>query len=278
MRLTKKKLLVFSLFGVLLVQGKAEAAQEKPKFEVKFGTSYSLVHFNWEEFTNKKLVDEEGLLHKGDFNLEIKHGRFLISPKVSIYTGTVDYKGHTWGGDKFSTDTSYSGLDISLKGGYDICLKQLTVTPYVGIGYEKWRRNLESNYASIGGVTTLVSGYTEKWYSIYGTIGVAPRYKLNTSYYIFGNAYLKRPFNVKNEVPLFDVTVKPGKSWNNYGAEIGIGVKNLIKKNLEGTLSLYYEKDKFKKSNIKYSAVLDDYVYQPKSERELLGVKLGIKF
>lgn len=278
MQKEKRKLLVVGLFGVLLVQSKAALAQEPLKSEVKFSTSYSLTYFNWEEFIDKKVVDEEGFLHKADFNLEIKHNRFLISPKVSIYTGAVNYKGHTWVGDKFSTDTSYSGFDVSLKGGYNICLRQLTITPYIGIGYEKWRRNLESNYASIGGVTTFIPGYTEKWRSIYGTIGVAPKYELNTNYYIFGNVYLKRPFSVRNEAPLLAVTVKPGKSWNNYGAELGIGTRHLVKKGLEGTISVYYEKDRFKRSNVVYSNVLDNFVYQPKSKRELLGLKLGFKF
>lgn len=278
MQKEKRKLLVVGLFGVLLVQSKAALAQESPKSEVKFSTSYSLTYFNWEEFIDEKVVDEEGFLHKADFNLEIKHNRFLISPKVSIYTGAVNYKGHTWEGDKFSTDTSYSGFDASLKGGYNICLRQLTITPYIGIGYEKWRRNLESNYASIDEVTTLIPGYTEKWRSIYGTIGIAPKYELNTNYYIFGNVYLKRPFSVRNEAPLFAVTVKPGKSWNNYGAELGVGIKHLVKKGLEGTISVYYEKDRFKRSNAVYSNVLDDFVYQPKSKRELLGLKLGFKF
>lgn len=244
-------------------------AKVSNSLNTSFEIDYSPIWFEWREYSGGKILEEDGWIHRTSISATVEKSRFFIAPEFNLYAGSVDYKGQTMAGTKVSTDTSYYGFEASVKGGYSFCLGRIEVPTYVGLGYEKWRRNLESIPGAFG--------YAEKWNQLYTVIGVAPYWYIGKGYYVFGDLYVKRPLDIKNKVSYFDVTVDPEEVWN-YGVEFGIGVKPLLKRHMEGKISLFYEREKFDKSDPEYSTTIQDYVYQPDSKREKFGVKLGIKF
>lgn len=275
-----KKPVCFMMFGVLasllsfnVNDLKAEEVFQKEKaFNFSLGAEYVPYYFKWKEKTS---VKEEGWMHgvKLFGSLETKRYVFLpvIEPSFSIYGGDVDYKGKTWGEEPLKSKTNYNGWNAEIKFSYKFCYSGLTTKPYLALGREYWKRSVDSS------IEPLAIGYTERWSQDYVKLGILPSYGLGKSYYVYGDLYVKYPFNVKNRVSAFDVTVKP-EGRLGYGAELGIGVKDAIKKNLDFYASLFYERDKFGKSDTKWSDVVQGELYQPESKREIYGLKLGIRF
>ncbi|MEM3771842.1 MAG: hypothetical protein QXW80_05995 [Candidatus Micrarchaeia archaeon] len=275
-----KKVVCLSLAGVLLFNfagvtkgiasvDKSANTRTGDSLNVNLEVNYSPIWFEWKEYNEGRSLKEDGWIHRTSISVTVEKNRFFVVPEFNLYAGSIDYKGQTITGTKVSTDTSYYGFEISAKGGYSFCLGKAEIPAYIGLGYERWRRNLES--------TLNAFGYAEKWSQLYTIIGVAPQWHIGKRYYIFGDLYIKRPLDIKNKVSYFDVTVDPEEVWN-YGIELGVGVKPLLKRYIEGKISLFYEREKFDESDPKYSSTIQDYIYQPDSKREKFGVKLGIKF
>jgi len=295
------------LAGVSLVDSKAGLAydgsskqtlKQERSYDVNFFVNYEPYHYEWKEEANGKHVKEEGWIHGVEVGAKVNYYGFFLEPKFTLYGGEVDYDGVTWGGDEVSTDDDYNpgpcqnnlglvlfsgdkvstyddynGWALDLNVGKEFYLtKNFKLAPYVNVGYEYWKRQAENNFEG----STLVLGYSEKWSKWQVGIGVKPEYDLG-SYYVFGDVYLKYQFNVKNEVDLFDVTVKPGESWS-CGVEAGVGARDFVKKGVNLEASAFYVYDDFRKSSAKYSPVVGGYVYQPESERELWGFKVGLRF
>ncbi len=139
---------------------------------------------------------------------------------------------------------------------------------YAGAGYEYWKRSLENTQTSLG--------YSEKWSQYYLKLGVKPEYKTgNLS--LYSDLYIKYPWDIKNKVSLLDVEVKPDNKLN-YGIEVGGKLHKVFNKNINMFISGFFEKEKFGKSKEKFSQVVEDYVYQPESERKTYGLRLGLEF
>ena len=270
------------LAGVSLVDSKAGLAYDVSSKQtlkqerlcgVDFFVNYEPYHYEWKEEADDKHVKEEGWIHGVEVGAKVNYYGFFLEPKFTLYGGEVEYDGVTWGGDEVSTYDDYSGWALDLNVGKEFYLtKNFKLAPYASVGYEYWKRQAENNLEG----STLVLGYSEKWSKWQVGVGVKPEYDLG-SYYVFGDVYLKYQFNVKNDVNLFDVTVRPGESWS-YGVEAGVGVRDFIKKGVNLETSVFYAYDDFRKSSAKYSSVVGGYVYQPESERELWGFKVGLRF
>jgi len=234
---------------------------------VDFFMKYKPYYYQWDE--KGVDVEEEGWVHGAEIGANVKYHDFVLTKKFTILGGEVDYDGATWGGDSISSNTEYDGWSLELDVGKSFKVsKCFEITPYVMLGYEYWKRHLENTLFSLG--------YAEKWKVWYTGVGVRPVYNIG-SYYLFGDVYVRYNFDVRNEVELLDVTVKPDEAWS-YGVEAGIGVKNVAKKGLKVEFSAFYAHDNFDASSWKYSSVIDDYVRQPESDRDILGFKLGVKF
>lgn len=265
-----KGLALSSLLVVGLVSSGKAAQESTFPLKMIFSVDYSPYYFKWEENVG---VDEKGWLHAFETNAEISLPQIAWMPKImpsfKIYTGDVKYDGQTWSGNSIKSRTDYSGWNGEINFGYDFKItKNIKTTTYAGIGHEYWKRNLENTLNSLG--------YTEKWTQNYFKVGVKPQYEVG-NYYVYTNLYLKRPFDVKNRVSMFNVEVKPDEKWN-YGIEVGGGVNSLFKKNVGLFIAGFYEKEKFGKSDPEYSDVIGDYLYQPESKRTTYGIKAGLKF
>lgn len=273
----KKKVICLSLGGVILgsaVCGWANTNLEENK--LKIGVFYTPVYFKWSEKDGgETLLTEKGWIHKG--GIEVKANlveNYYLKPSLAVYGGDIKYDGGTWDGKEVKSRTNYSGYEIALAGGIEKRIGKAVVDGYVKVGMEKWKRSIDSNFSEEG---SLVFGYGEKWKMWYWSVGINPSYDVDKNIFLFGNLYVKRPFSVKNKVDIFDVEVEPKKKWN-YGIEVGIGARDIIKQKVNGKISFFYEREKFGKSDLEYSSVINDYVYQPESKREQYGVKLEINF
>lgn len=117
---------------------------------------------------------------------------------------------------------------------------------------------------------TRAYGYTEEWYSAYGRAGLRGSVALGEKTYLFAEAGGKFPFYNSNtahfdEADLGpDVTLRPGNepSWL---AEAGIKYK-LVK------ASFYYDSMRFSKSSSSGG------YYQPKSQADMYGIRIGVAF
>lgn len=110
-------------------------------------------------------------------------------------------------------------------------------------------------------------GYTEDWEILYGYAGVrleSNRWR-NDKWGFFGEASAKFPVSVKNKVDEFGITVKPGKDVTPY-VELG-GWYDMVR------IGAYYERMTFGKSPLS-----PEGAYQPESESDIFGVKVGLKF
>lgn len=243
----------------------------KVKVEVFYGPTY----FKWtEKNEGEKLLTEKGWIHKTGIGIKVDVESSYLRPSFIFYGGDIKYDGKTWEGDKVRSRTNYIGHDISLEGGIERKVGRTTLDGYVKMGIERWKRSIDSNISENGNVAI---GYGEKWRMWYWTVGVKQTYEINKDTFLFGNLYVKRPFNVRNKVDIVDVEVKLKKKWN-YGIEVGVEAKDVLKRGINGKVSFIYENEKFGKSNMVYSSVIDDYVYQPESKRTQYGIKVGIKF
>ncbi|MEM1672951.1 MAG: hypothetical protein QXX12_02590 [Nanopusillaceae archaeon] len=282
----KKSVVCLGLGGILigsvvsngwagsLVHMDKNTGKDGTKDSIKIEVFYEPVYFKWTEKENDiKLLTEKGWLNKGKIGIKIGT-HYYVKPSFTIYGGDIKYDGGSWDGEKVKSRTNYSGYEVALAGGVEKKIGKTTIDAYIKTGVERWKRSIESNLSE---EDTLVIGYGEKWKMWYWQVGIAPYYESSNNISLFGNLYVKRPFKVKNEVEIFDVEVEPGKKWN-YGAEIGVEIKNMIKQKVNGKIAFFYEEEKFGKSDLKYSNVIDLYLYQPESKRQQYGIKLGINF
>ena len=234
---------------------------------VSFFAEYDPFHFKWEE--KKTGVKESGWMHGTRIGVKTDIYRNIAGEgSFFVYGGEVDYKGGTWSGDSVDSNTNYNGWKVEAKVGYPIRWNCTRVTPYMGLGYEYWKRSLENTLSSLG--------YDEKWK--YGTfkVGVRPEY-FKGRVFFYTDVYLSYPWKVENRVDLFNVKVKPKKKAG-YGIEAGVQARNLFKLGLVGKAGIFYNYDKFGKSDLKYSSVVNSYLFQPESKREIYGFKIGIEF
>jgi len=275
-----KKRLILGAVSTFLVStlistvGVGESKAESKPISADFSVSYSPYYYKWSE---KAGIDEKGWVHALKVSGKMHVSKIIwipyIEPSFKIYGGEVKYDGQAWTGEAVKTKTNYNGWEAELNLGYTYAFdKNFKVSLYGGIGREYWKRDLENAIVD----NTLAIGYSEKWRQNYVKIGVKPEYGIG-NYYVFGNFYAKYPWKVKESASLFDVEVEPGKKLN-YGAELGVGVKGFLKKDLGIFASVFYERDKFGKSDEDYSEVVGGYLYQPESKRETYGFRIGINF
>ncbi len=242
---------------------------QKP-VNVDFSLNYSPYYFKW---TEKGGVNEKGWLHSLETKANVKINTIAwfpyFEPKFKIYGGEVKYDGETWSGTELKTRTNYNGWNVELDAGYKLNFSgNFKVSFYAGLGYEYWKRSLQN--------TEIALGYDEKWNQKYIKLGIKPENKIG-KLSLYADLYIKYPWEVKNEVSLFDVEVKPEEKIN-YGVEAGGKMHGLFNKNINLFASGFYEREKFGKSDLKYSPVVDVYLYQPDSKRKTYGLKVGLEF
>jgi hypothetical protein len=233
-------------------------------------------YFDWKEFgdNNRRFLRETGPRFGigGSYNFEFRDHHLILKPRLEIIGGQVDYDGATQSGIPVKTDTNYFGgkieLDLSWRFG---SLQRASIEPFGGIGFRGWSRDIQDATASNG---TQAYGYAEEWYTAYGRAGLRGNVALGEKAYLFVEAGGKFPFYNRNtahfdEADLGpDVTLKPGNraSWF---AEAGI-------KAYWFKASFYYDSMRFSKSGVEYSGGVG--YYQPKSQADMYGIRIGVAF
>lgn len=117
------------LITLALATARAAAGREGPVFDL--GATVS--HIKYEE---PGLMDEKGMMYglAGDFSWRSGRGIMLGLEARGAY-GRVDYSGGTWDGAELTIDDI---PDYLLEGrglvGYDVLSREITLTPFAGIG------------------------------------------------------------------------------------------------------------------------------------------------
>ncbi|MFH1076843.1 MAG: hypothetical protein V1753_08425 [Pseudomonadota bacterium] len=258
---TKTKLFCIFVIAFSVVccamQSIAESSNE-------FCSYLRLENFNWKELDDDgvELLEESGqILGVGaDAWLDITE-QFIIKLNVGLFGGDIDYDGQTQGGTPVKSNTEYVGMKMECDAGVrwtSAPLEQGFLMPFLGIGYRRWDRTINS--------TDFAVGYTETWTTLYGRLGIHGDYPLTGQTRILGEIGVKPSLLTENDVNIFGygVTLKPGNETSLFG-EIGIQWPRI-------KTTLTYEGMKFSKSDV------EDGAYQPESQADIIGVEVGIVF
>ncbi len=264
---------IIIVFVLLLAPGFAQAA---PSFAGEANPYFTTQWFDWKEFgdANRRLVRESGPRFGVGFtyNFEFQEHHLILKPRIEIIGGVLDYDGATQAGVPVKTDTNYFSGKLELDLGWRFgSLQRASIEPFAGIGVHGWYRDIQDATASNG---TPAYGYTEEWYTFYIRAGLRGDIALTENTRLFAEAGGKFPvynentahFDEANLGP--DVTFNPGRepSWF---AEAGIKYRAF-------KASFYYDSMLFSKSGIAYSGGTP--YYQPKSQADIYGIKLGASF
>lgn len=272
-------LAVFLLFvGTFVLFSGSAPAQAEDEYNV-----YAHVEsFVWKEFDGTtQLLKESGPLYGIGFTFHGDIGdegaALTLTPRFELFGGSVDYDGQTQDGVPVKTDTGYFGfkLEFDIGGRFG---KEINIEPFVGLGIRDWWRNINDGIDVTG---RPVSGYVENWDMIYGRLGVRGDIGSKDAKMFF-EAVARIPIYNENTAYLSDidfayyddVTMEPGKVVTLF-AELGVKLHAF-------KMSVFYEAMRFGESKhvFKYNGFYDAVFesWQPKSEADLIGVRIGAAF
>jgi len=234
-------------------------------------------NFEWTEyFQGQELLEESGPIFGLGGDLEFKiAGGVWIEGGGEIFAGDVDYDGHIMTSDNklipYDSTTSYEGIKIEGDLAYQHTLPHSSyIKPYAGAGIRAWRRTLDTELSDryIGRY-----GYEEDWATLYGILGIKVAMSLSADRFLFAAIEGHFPFENEMSVDLSnqngpsDIDLDPGKE-NTWYAEAGFDASPF-------TVSVFYETLEFSQS-----PPADDHprIFQPRSEAEVVGLKLGFFF
>jgi len=245
------------------------APSHHPLFPGMKGRVYGLVEqFDWDETVdNAPFVGESG----ERFGLGILYAwdhspSSLITFRAEGYLGTVDYDGglQTINPDgsvditPATGDTGYGGARLELLWHYKLQQRGSAygILPYIGLGYHGWNRELKGE-----------GGYTESWNDIYLPIGVSLGGQLGNAFYWawFADLAVAVPLFTDEQFNDGTRSVEPEPQIG-YVAELGLRRSRL-------SASVYYRDFSFEASPVNR-----DGVYQPESEANTLGLRIGWEF
>jgi hypothetical protein len=227
--------------------------------------------YTWKEFKDNGslLLKESGPLAGVGFTYHHEFPDHLtLRPTAEIFGGTVDYDGQTQTGIAAKTDVDYFGLKLDGDIGRKFIIsKQWFVEPFGGLGLRLWIRDINDGVAANG---TATYGYDEVWLTWNARLGLRGGVDISQGSRLFAEVGVKLPLYNENTADLgLDVTMHPGKE-TSYFAEMGAQLSGF-----RGIL--FYEGLRFSKSD--EVAIAYGYtVWQPKSEADIYGLKLGVVF
>jgi hypothetical protein len=175
-----------------------------PKIEVKVSGESQV--FQWLEYGEggDELLEEYGLRHGIVGSMELLTWPIGVRVDLRAGTGTVEYDGHTWGGDPFETevDYTYGGLGVYAMGRIPFGRASGSgVRIVTGVDFDAWTRDPQPN----GDVIV----YMERWASLAGRFGVGVDVGLGGPARIVGEVGAKLPISTANEVEDWGSLVEP---------------------------------------------------------------------
>lgn len=238
--------------------------------------------FTWREFDDlgQQLLKESG--PRAGVGIAYTHefpSHLTLKPRIELNGGSVDYDGYTNGAPPaaVSTTTNYFGVKFEFDVAARIRPSQgFILEPFAGIGMRTWARNIEDSIAADG---SFALGYTENWSTFYGRLGVKGEQSLGQKNSMFLLVGAKLPVSTTNyiddrNVTFFDaITLEPGNKASLF-AEAGVKLHFL-------KISAFYDTMRFKKSPVVAafdSALVLRGFYQPRTESDMVGVRVGASF
>ena len=199
----------------------------------------------------------------------------MLSGKIDIYGGEVNYDGHTQLPSNLpvSTDVGYFGTRIGCDAGWGFPVSGSTVGPFAGFNYRFWMRDLQSTTTFDGnGNLVPVGGSTEYWQDFSTRLGIRwYDIRIADEWRLFvegGFAYSLYAGNTVDLNGFGNVTLEPEGLWTPF-AEAGVRYKRL-------RLAVTFEEQRYQRSP---SVLVGPYfVYQPASTGEYLGFSVGYCF
>lgn len=166
-----------------------------------------------------------------------------------------------------STHTFYLGSRQEGGVGWRFGDAAASIEPFVGLGLRSWLRSIQSNSS--------VDGYPERYRMIYGRIGLrGVRTVGGTGFY--GLASLDPLLWAREDIDLTDtiynetLTVKNGRQVG-WTVETGLRFKT-------AEVGIYWRATRLGESNLVSCNVSAGGCYQPRSDQDLVGLKLGFGF
>ena len=230
----------------------------------------SLSSFTWAEYdvNGAELLTESGPhVVIGAKTRAALTEALTVQLKGELFGGNVDYDGQDIQTKMpVVSDANYSGFTGEVDVGLKVIASQRSaLEPFAAIGLRWWKREVED--------VSFIAGFLEKWSTVYTRLGIRGDHAYAEDFRIFAEGGIKSPLSIKNKVDLTDrglsdVTLKPGNK-PSYFAEVGVKRKTMM-------ASFYYEGMRFSRSNAK--PIPGDLIWQPESEADLFGLRLGVVF
>lgn len=227
-------------------------------------------YFNWREYDgDTRLLKESGPRLQLGASRRYNREDITFTPHVEGMFGYVDYDGHTQGGTPVSTDVRYVGFGIGADiGAVYHFVAESQVEPYLGLGWNYWRRDLRT--------TSQATGYLETWDSVFARGGARAEADLvigATPVRGYGELGLKLPLSTYNSAKfpgVGKVNVSPKGNLSLYGS-VGI-VKGLWRG------GLFYDGWRFQASDVTPAGGGAFGLMQPKSRADIFGIEAARAF
>ncbi|OGT89412.1 MAG: hypothetical protein A2514_15885 [Gammaproteobacteria bacterium RIFOXYD12_FULL_61_37] len=240
--------------------------------EAYFTVGTGVEHFEWTEyFQGERLLKESGERGVLKAKFEGNQGGFVYGTSGKLYSGAVNYDGSTQAGVPVQTETDYNGYQAETTLGWRFPLSVIedgeqSLDLLAGIGLDHWERDIKDGRDALGNAA---QGYVEKYDVPYAKLGAA-WLVTDGDWNHKMSAGVKRPLEVKENVPEFGANIRPEPKNTLYiaydmtEATSGLG------------LSAWYENGKFGESLVTTSSL--GSVFQPESRFEAIGVGVTYTF
>lgn len=255
-------------------------ADEDPPWSTRARVTLSARDFGYKEFsdTGRLLDQENGVLPGIGFALEWSRQAWVVWSEISHHAGTVTYDGQTNLGNPVRTDTEATLLDGQVRLGRHFGLGGGQITPYLGIAYHYWNRDILATQTAGG---SYVSGLHEiyRWTSLdLGMRAVTatrvPGLRLGLEVRGF---QIKRPVMELMAANGFDrTTLALGEK---SGWHLGLPIDYTLSAATTMRVEVYAEAWRFGRSatqDLTAGGIVVGSVYEPRSETRVYGLVIGL--
>lgn len=252
------------------LKSKGIAYAQPHRFEIAF--SYS--QFDYKEDFNPPLKSSElGWIPQVRLGYSyVAHDQFYFRAfgELSVGNDNTDYDGSTQGGTPVTgtTQNDFARLEVNLGYTFKENLP-LSITPYIGLGYRYWKRDI---------------GYNEFYSWWYLPLGVKVLYPVNPKWSVGLNASVNFMFEGQMTVSfksdqLQNATVTLG---DRPGALVELPISWKPFPQWAFTVTPWYEYSEIGKSNVAplyfYDGTLYTGIYEPTSRTNQYGVRLSTEY
>lgn len=234
--------------------------------------------FTWREFSSgEQLLRESGPLGGIGFSfISYDESTLAVKARGELFGGQVHYVGQAC--DIFNncepatSNADYFGIRAEGDVGPRFKVGSFSsIEPFAGAGLRMWIRHIKGGTTVFGNP---VSSVTEDWTSVYFRLGIRGDHDFSKRTRIFAEAGVTLPVYNTDYSQYYNVTVKPGNKPSLF-AEAGMKVDRM-------KISAFYEGLRFGKSEPEFvgfdSMGRAHYVFQPKTNADIYGIRVGVIF